>query len=452
MAKKKKQRVAPPPVAPPANKDWQAEKLTGNRAQRGSLPNGKPRWVYEVVWKPVDGQKWKNTWEPHDPCLLGWEAELSAIDENILRRAKQAPINVAQLAQQAREQKAKEKAVEVAAARERLQRRQQRQKARAAPRASWDCDEDEEEEELEDEEEEDLEQEELAGHLLELEAQLVRLNSAAGIAQTAEAEAETTTAVATPDAATVAPVVAGGGRKQRQKRSRVWLAFCPNTNKCKLPHPEDRTRVCGASPGNGTGTSGHLAHLRDKHPKEWAHIQLTGAVKTSTEMIEDAFKAKTDQSKPHLGDKETDELHRLVALWVAKCGRPQRIVEDAQLNTLLARILELCRCRLRYELPCEATVHTHLTLLGVEGKAVARDFLVRLLRSGVKPTITGDLWSENGMGLFGIYAHGMTDTWVMEKVLIGLVACESERHTHENIKKWTDEALEGIGLTATQLL
>ena len=58
---------------------------------------------------------------------------------------------------------------------------------------------------------------------------------------------------------------------------------------------------------------------------------------------------------------------------------------------------------------------------------------------------TGDLWSENGMGLFGsIYAHGMTDTWVMEKVLIGLVACESERHTHENIKKWTDEALEGM--------
>ena len=69
-------------------------------------------------------------------------------------------------------------------------------------------------------------------------------------------------------------------------------------------------------------------------------------------------------------------------------------------------------------------MHTHLTLLGVEGKAVARDFLVRLLRSGFKPSITGDLWSEKGMGLFGIYAHGMTDTWVMEKVLIGLVACD----------------------------
>ena len=60
------------------------------------------------------------------------------------------------------------------------------------------------------------------------------------------------------------------------------------------------------------------------------------------------------------------------------------------------------------------------------------------------------MWSESGMGLFGIYAQ--TDTWVMEKALIGLVACESERHTAENIKKWTKEALEGVGLTATKLL
>ena len=127
-------------------------------------------------------------------------------------------------------------------------------------------------------------------------------------------------------------------------------------------------------------------------------------------------------------------------------------MEDEQLRTLLARILELCQCRLRYELPVRNTVSEHLMLLGSEGKALACDFFMRLLRSGVKPTITGDLWSENGMGLFGIYAHGMTDTWVMEKVLIGLVACESERHTSENIKMWTDEALKGIGLMATELL
>ena len=46
----------------------------------------------------------------------------------------------------------------------------------------------------------------------------------------------------------------------------------------------------------------------------------------------------------------------------------------------------------------------------------------------------------------------MTETWVMEKALIGLVACESKRHTAENIKKWTDEALRDIGLTAANLV
>ena len=40
----------------------------------------------------------------------------------------------------------------------------------------------------------------------------------------------------------------------------------------------------------------------------------------------------------------------------------------------------------------------------------------------------------------------------MEKALIGLVACSVERHTAVNIKKWTVEALEAIGLTAEKLL
>ena len=169
-------------------------------------------------------------------------------------------------------------------------------------------------------------------------------------------------------------------------------------------------------------------------------------------MIEDMLAAKQDESLPMLGDKERDELHRMVALWIAKCGRPQVIVEDKELTGLVARILVLCKARLRYSLPCRQTVAQHLTLLGSEGKALGRDFIVRLLNSGVKPSISGDLWSEGGMGLFGIYAHGITDTWKMEKALIGLVACESERHTAENITKWTKEALEGIGLTVGELV
>ena len=52
----------------------------------------------------------------------------------------------------------------------------------------------------------------------------------------------------------------------------------------------------------------------------------------------------------------------------------------------------------------------------------------------------------------------MTDTWVMEKVLIGLVACESERHTHDRKNGPYTWQMDGrgfgghFGLTATQLL
>ena len=77
---------------------------------------------------------------------------------------------------------------------------------------------------------------------------------------------------------------------------------------------------------------------------------------------------------------------------------------------------------------------------------------MRLLQSGVKPSISGDLWSDSGMGLFGIYAHGISESWVMEKALIGLVAYESERHTAANITKWTVDALDGIGLSWDELV
>ena len=169
-------------------------------------------------------------------------------------------------------------------------------------------------------------------------------------------------------------------------------------------------------------------HASDSHEieflSEWTHILATGQRKTTVEMISDALVAQVNQSKPALGNAGRDELHRLAALWVAKHGRPQAIVEDKHLETLLARILELCKCQLRYSLPTQETVRDHLTLLGDEGKTLGRNFMLRLLKSGVKPSWY--LWSDNGMGLFGIYAHGITETWVMEKALIGLVACETK--------------------------
>ena len=444
--------AASAPVQPASRVEYQAEKLTGKRAQKGGR-SGTVVYTYEVQWKNgPGGKKYPNSFEPPE-CLVGWEKEMQKVDEQTIARAKQSFLKPLQVQRAEREAAAKKKAAELALKRDQLLRKKRRQS-----RAQFSEGEGEGEEEDKADEDDELlpDGEQLERELLAATMELEELQQVRRQPTQVGTAAVATAAAATAEAATeeaTTPTSSSAHTHMRAGRSRVWLAFDRKTNLCQLPHPRDKTRKCLSGPGKGSGTSGHRAHLQAEHPDEWLHIQATGQVKTTVQMIEAAFAAKTDVSKPELGDDEKAELNRLVALWISKCGRPQHICEDAELRTVLARILVLCKARLRYELPCYSTVSNELKLLGHEGKALGRDFIVRLIKSGVKPSISGDLWSEGGMGLFGIFAHGITETWVMEKALIGfMVACEKERHTAENITKWTIEALEAIGVTAEGLL
>ena len=446
----KSKRSAPRQPQQPAKpvhergREWQAEKLTGKRAQRGSLSDGQPRYVYEVLWRSKE-----KTFEPAD-CLVGWEADMKKVDEECVKLASMPRINPAAEALKAREAAAKQKAEELAAKRARLQRMQRR-------RARLDGDEDAESDDEDSDDdngcaEDDLNElgaEALAAELARLEETLAMLAGGANAAASATAaagcaNADGATAVAAPSAAPA------GVKHRREGRSLVWKCFDRASNRCTMRN-DAGDGVCGALPESGTGTSGHIRHLEKHHGEEWLHVKLHGERKPTRDIIKDALAAKVDQSCPALSQADTNELHRLVARWIAKCGRPQSIPEDMELRQLLARILQLCKARFRYELPDELTLHRHLQLLGAEGKGVARAFLVRCLASGVKISITGDLWSENGMGLFGIYAHGMP-AFKMEKALIALIACEDKRHTADNIDQWTEDALKDIGLSGSKML
>ena len=456
MAPKKRPKTAAAPAAAAAaaaaaerRTEYKAEKLTGKRAQKRGR-EGTIVYTYEVQWKdgPPAGKKWSNTFEPAE-CLIGWEAEMKKVDEQIAARSAQSFLKPLQVARAVQEQQAKQKAVALEKRRDELLRKQRRQ-ARAQTCEGEEGGEEEEEDDDDADEDADAllpEGEQLERELLAATVELEKLQQLRRPGQTG------TPTATTPAAATVAATEGSAtkGKHKRKATSRVWLAFDRDTNRCCLPDAKDKTKVCGKPPKNGSGTSGQRGHLTSEHPEEWLHIQATGQV-PAVQLIDAALAAKVDKTLPALGEKESDELNRLVALWVAKCGRPQTIAEDPELRTLLARILEVYKARLRYELPCRQTVRKDLSLLGLEGKALGRDFIVRLLKSGVKPSISGDLWSEGGMGLFGIFAHGITETWVIEKALIGLVACEKERHTAENIAKWTNDALKAIGLTKEGIL
>ena len=71
-------------------KEHQALRLTGKRAQKGT------KYTYEVVWAPgSNGKDFPKSWEPAS-CLIGWEKEMNKVDAQIDKRAKEAPMNVAQ--------------------------------------------------------------------------------------------------------------------------------------------------------------------------------------------------------------------------------------------------------------------------------------------------------------------------------------------------------------------
>ena len=349
-AKKKPKNVAkgapttPPPATRTANAAaWEAEKLTGLRAQSGKLPDGNPKWTYEVQWK---GTKWPNTFEPATH-LIGWEKEMSEVDAKVAAKAKLPEVNLAKMATEARKAAAEKRHVELQSRRAMLERAS-RKRARGADESAPD-----DEEEEEDTEVRDLSAEQLLEEMVLVAQQL----AAAGIKTK---QTGTAPDAGTPAAEQVEPraprSAADKPAKQRKKLSRVWKAFDPVTHRCILPHVHNKGEVCNAPPNQGTGTSGYIQHLEKVHFKEWANILLTGEVKTTVAMIKDALAAQVDQSLPNLNVKDSVELDRLVALWVTKCQRSMAIVDDAEFATLLARILKLTKSKYRWSLPSRPTM------------------------------------------------------------------------------------------------
>ena len=322
MGKRKQPAPKAAPDARPVNQRglcFEAEKLTGNRAQSGNLPGGAPRYTYEIKWKGNH----KSTYEPA-ACLIGWEAEMKKVDEDCAARNLLPQVKPVAEAQKAREMLAKKKAEELAKRKERLLRLKAR---RVRMNGEDHVEEEGEEEGFDDDvlpEDEALGAEAIAAELLALERQLAML---AGGTAAAALEQEHGA-----DEAVVTPCKPQGGARSRPGRSLVWKAFDRTTGRCTLPHPTKHGEKCNSQPDAGTGTSGEIRHLEKEHEAEWLHIKQTGERKSSSQMIEDALAAQKNQSLPALGQQESNELDRLVARWLAKCTRRHHSNEDLALS------------------------------------------------------------------------------------------------------------------------
>ena len=78
----------------------------------------------------------------------------------------------------------------------------------------------------------------------------------------------------------------------------------------------------------------------------------TFGIKSGKAVLEDAFKATANISKP--------------VNWIAKNNRPTTITDNPESNIAIARLLELCHSKYHYVLPGQAFIVQYINILGME--------------------------------------------------------------------------------------
>ena len=92
------------------------------------------------------------------------------------------------------------------------------------------------------------------------------------------------------------------------------------------------------------------------------------------------------------------------------------------------------------------TVRALVSVLSDLGRKEARLFVCRCLQGGTRLTLSGDLWSADGIGLFAIFGHYINEDFQLCSGLLGLVSCGAECHTGDYVKNKTEEVLLDLGI------
>ena len=99
-----------------------------------------------------------------------------------------------------------------------------------------------------------------------------------------------------------------------------------------------------------------------------------------------------------------------------------------------------------YKGDCADTVRGLVSVLSDLGQKQCRLFVSTCLRGGTKLSLSGDLWSADGIGLFVIFGHYINEGFQICSGLIGLVSCGAEHHTGDYVQNKTEEALLKLGI------
>jgi hypothetical protein len=217
--------------------------------------------------------------------------------------------------------------------------------------------------------------------------------------------------------------------------------------------------VCGCCPAATGGTSNYWSHLQARHRHVWLELkqesgQLTGSGTAELKVLQDLItrrhaKSEVDAVFSKLPAEATRILDRVVVDWIIDTDGDQN---EAELPSF--RHLMRTASNGAYAGCCHKTVAGLVTQSAQHGKDIATRFHQNLLADGIKPTVSGDLWSKNGTALLGLVSHGIlecpagdgTCDWVMGEVLTGAIPCAKDHHTGDHVDDLSNKAWKAVGL------
>ena len=234
-----------------------------------------------------------------------------------------------------------------------------------------------------------------------------------------------------------------------KRSSRCWQTFSEpykvgKDEYTKCTFKMENGTVCGTPIKYNGGTTNMLNHQEHVH-KHWvtdynakatrASMNLKLAVDEGTGVVDLETQIRWTKERHH-------NACRKLAFWLAKRKRPLSIVEDEEFRDFTSAIsMGKFSSTSRREMDKQmlemggAVLHNH------------REAVAQMKKTGVKPSMAADIWSDTDVSLLATTLYFIDENWAMQEWLVGCTGFAKERHNADNISAAVEKQLADVGLT-----
>ncbi|KAK3245608.1 hypothetical protein CYMTET_44832 [Cymbomonas tetramitiformis] len=223
-------------------------------------------------------------------------------------------------------------------------------------------------------------------------------------------------------------------------RAKYWKHFDVKMEGTKITHY--RCKHCGPD-GAAKEYCGNTSNLR-------AHLVTCHKNVVVDDILEEHEASSKDQPRrgslaailPQPSSEQRERIHRRIALWLVKKGRPLTLPErDTEFRAIFHEIFKDA-----YRPPTYQLVLDQVCALSAEGQIHVMSEIKTLLTEGILCSVSGDIWSEGGIAIFGVLVYYIDVEFNLKERLVSAIPFSAVRHTGYELEIATKVACAKIGI------